>query len=815
MLRGAGFPARNVDRLASRDLGRAVAALFEAEQSVGRARADALDALRAAISAQPQPVPAAYRRAWRHVVNGRRAEAPAPELREVLAAVEHSKDAVATARADLARIFTAASEHANNVVREIAAEPRFREAVTWQNRTALRTGIDAVLGPSGGRVDPRHGELVARYYTRYCTKNDTIGFFGPVGWATLSDAAQSVTVRPGPRLVGRRETHLEQWAIDALVETIAKDGALEPWIAPRRLPFVTIAGAHVRSPLGGGGRLPAERVALLRASDGSTPAREVAAALIRDRLFASEHDVFAALHELRDHGLIAWQLELPLGWEPESELSAQLARIADPAVRTRAAQPLAELGRARARVAAAAGDAVQLDAALAALEGTFTSLTGRPATCSPGAMYAARTLVFEDTVRDIDVAIGRDVLAELAGPLALVLTSLRWLTLEIARRYAVAFSELHAALAAGTGSRKVSLVDFWFRATRLLFGTERPVDAAAADFHERWSRVLRIDDGAHRTSYTSAQLDGVVHELFAAPGPGWPEARYHSPDIMIAARGVDAIRRGDYTLVLGEVHVAMCTIDAACVVAKHPTPDELHRAAALDVPESRVLPALPKDTSRANVRTSRGIVNPKDLHVEVGPFLAKAPRDRVVALAELVVVERGDRLVVTNASGSIAIDVVDFFGDTLSVVAADAASALGQARTAAHRPRIAIDRLVIQRETWSVAAAELVVAGPRDQQYIAIRRWAHEHGLPRRVFVKSPLETKPTFVDLDSPISVHLLAKTARRASEAGEHQRTLVFTEMLPDLDELWLPDADGELYTAELRVVAVDGEPPRGGSS
>jgi hypothetical protein len=700
-------------------------------------------------------------------------------------------------------------------VREIAAEPRFREAITWQNRAALRTGIDAVLGRPRGRDDPRHGELVARYYTRYCTKNDTIGFFGPVGWATLSDAADPLTVRPGPGLVTRRETHFEQWAIDAIVETIANDAAHEPWIAPRRLPFVTIAGDDVRSPLGGGGRLPPEQVALLRASDGRTPAREVAAALVRDTVFSSEDGVFAALRELRERGLIAWRLELSLGWEPERELTAQLERIGDAAVRARATQPLAELSRAHARVAAAAGDAAELDAALAALAATFTSLTGKPATCSPGAMYAARTLVFEDTVRDIDVAIGRDVLAELGGPLALLLTSLRWLTFEIARRYAAAFGELHATLAASTGSRTVSLVDFWFRATRLLFGVKRPVDAAAAEFHERWARALRIDDHARLASYTSAQLAGSVRELFAAPGPGWPEARYHSPDVMIAARGVDAIRRGDYALVLGEVHVAMCTIDAACVVAKHPAPDELHRAAALDIPEPRVLPALPKDTSRANVRTSRGIVSPKDLHVEVGPFLAKAPRDRVVALSELVVVERGDRLVVTNDSGSIAIDVVDFFGDTLSVIAADAASAIGQPRSATHRPRIAIDRLVIQRETWSVAAAELVAAGPREQQFLAIRRWAHEHGLPRRVFVKSPLETKPTFVDLDSPISVHLLAKTARRASEAGEHQQTLAFSEMLPDLDELWLPDADGELYTAELRVVAVDGRPPRGGAS
>jgi len=32
------------------------------------------------------------------------------------------------------------------------------------------------------------------------------------------------------------------------------------------------------------------------------------------------------------------------------------------------------------------------------------------------------------------------------------------------------------------------------------------------------------------------------------------------------------------------------------------------------------------------------------------------------------------------------------------------------------------------------------------------------------------------------------------------------VFTEMLPDVEQSWLPDAEGRRYTCELRMVALD---------
>src|SRR5690348_5871519 len=118
--------------------------------------------------------------------------------------------------------------------------------------------------------------------------------------------------------------------------------------------------------------------------------RDLATKLVREGVFSRPDDVLAALRALRERGLLAWELEVPLGWEPEHELATLLARIEEDALRARATQPLDELGRARARIASAAGDPDGLDAALASLDEAFTSITGKPPTRAAGAMYASR-----------------------------------------------------------------------------------------------------------------------------------------------------------------------------------------------------------------------------------------------------------------------------------------------------------------------------------------------------------------------------------------------------------------------------------------
>lgn len=93
------------------------------------------------------------------------------------------------------------------------------------------------------------------------------------------------------------------------------------------------------------------------------------------------------------------------------------------------------------------------------------------------------------------------------------------------------------------------------------------------------------------------------------------------------------------------------------------------------------------------------------------------------------------------------------------------------------------------------------------ERFAEARRLRHELGLPRRVFVKVPIERKPFFVDFDSPVYVNILARHARHTAERTSPETSIVVSEMLPTPDTAWLADSGGNRYTGELRIVAVDG--------
>jgi hypothetical protein len=75
--------------------------------------------------------------------------------------------------------------------------------------------------------------------------------------------------------------------------------------------------------------------------------------------------------------------------------------------------------------------------------------------------------------------------------------------------------------------------------------------------------------------------------------------------------------------------------------------------------------------------------------------------------------------------------------------------------------------------------------------------------MPRRVFVRMPDERKPTYLDVDSPVLTRIFCRQVRRRAETAE--LLVAVSEMLPQPEHCWL-DLDGERYTSELRLAAVD---------
>ncbi|MFB8783114.1 lantibiotic dehydratase [Streptomyces albogriseolus] len=688
-------------------------------------------------------------------------------------------------------------------LQEVAARPRFQAALAWQNPAVLRTGIAPFLrwNPDTDKrssMPRQREELVAHYWQRFCVKNDTIGFFGPVGWGRWDLAAtDAVATRAGDTFLAASAVYFSGWAIDALAKVLAEDPALMRWIPPRRVSLVRTDGLTVRVPGRPARQMTEREAAVLELCDGTRPVPEIAAA--RD---LTEDKTEALVRELVRRRWVHWRLEVPAATHPDRALRAIVERVPDEEARDRALAKLAVLERGRDAVAGAGDDAEALTCAIGALEADFAALTDAEAQRAKGARTApCRGLVYSDTRRAATATAGPGLLAHLE-PLQLCLTAARWMTNRFADGIRARLRAVYDRLAA---DGPVDLASLWLHT----LPSPHPeagalIDAVQDELRAKWARLLDIPPGARRVRLTTAELAARVREEFEEPGDGWSLARYFSPDVLVVAEDEAALARGDVELVLGEMHSALNTMGASLFVHQHPDRDELIAETGRDFPGPRLLPMLAKELPlKWSTRSRPSLDRDQDHYVALVDQTGDPHRPRTALGADVPVEDVDGRLTVRLPDGT-RYDLLDAYANTLTQRVMDRFTLRPEGD---HTPRISVDRMILARETWQLPVSELDFADEKSEaaRFVRARHWQRRHDLPRFVFVVSPTEPRPFYVDFDSPVYTTILAKAARRLARTDPDARLKV-SEMLPTPEQAWLTDTDGRRYTSELRFVAVD---------
>src|ERR1019366_8435917 len=374
----------------------------------------------------------------------------------------------------------------------------------------------------------QHQSLVASYLQRYCAKNDTIGFFGPMNWSQIDDdPGIRITHAADGSSLAARITYLEGWAVRAIMADHAT--ALRPWLVPRRMPFLGVDGTLLRLPLTPAMPLTPAEAAIMRASDGTRDARAVAAAVLADPSAGLRDvaEVYALMGRLADSRRLAWQVDVaPQDTWPERSMGALLARVTDDSVRGPAEKALDELTAARDELARAAGDAEQVAVAMAGLEETFTRLAGVPPTRRAGELYAGRTVAYEECQRAGTLRLGADALDRLSAPLALVLDCARWFSAACGALFARHFDEAYLQRAAALGTDVVPFADFWLLVNDALFNPQQLIEPVLGTMRRRWLAMLDLPPGARRVQLRVADLrERVTAGVSALADGGAPQPR--------------------------------------------------------------------------------------------------------------------------------------------------------------------------------------------------------------------------------------------------------------------------------------------------
>lgn len=695
-----------------------------------------------------------------------------------------------------AAIRAASAEAAAAVVRDESV----REALVWQNSHL----VDTWLGDYAARLETGDTRLsnrayrevvIARYAQRYCAKNESIGFFGPVGWARFRPD-ESGLHSAGDGGIRRRTVSVETWAVAALAAAWRREERVFPVLPVRKHAATSVRNGQLWRPHRPPVDCPTAAERLLTLVDGRRGVRELAELA---ELKGDGESTLSELLRLEELGAVRIGFRVPFCDRPEAVLRQQVDQLADAEVRADLLRRLDDLDAARDVVQRAAGP-TEVRAALADLSRSFAKAGSADAAGARRTGYA-RTAAYLDCRRDTDVRVGGDLLDQLRAPLGILLDSARWLAAELADTVADSLRQRYHELRKRRD--EVTLCDLRFAAVDLLTPDGPAATAVRGDFQLRWAELLPQDPTGEIRLRTE-DVRPLAEVLFPPSQPRWASARQHSPDLLLRR---DA--GGGFGWVLGELHVGLNTLESRVFRTQCDDPDELVRLTDADMAAGRVVPLYPPEEPEATARTYPPLaLDPPGRYRYWSYAGDEGHQDGVASVpgTDVLVTERDGELVGTARAAGWSAPVLEFLGEFLTATVVN----LFRLRPRrAHLHRVLLDDVVVCRESWSCPVGEVPVPPPgrkvADRGYEQIRTWAAGLGVPRHAFVRTPLEPKPFYVDFAAPLLVGNLVRAVRRAQTAGA-SGTVDLVEMLPRPEELWLTGETGGRHTAEFRVVAVD---------
>lgn len=681
-------------------------------------------------------------------------------------------------------------EASREYLRTMASDPLFKEAVLLSSPGAY-DGLERFA--RGAKVNRNTETKALLYLQRFCAKNDTISFFGPVTWGRF-DPRQSASLEVSWNgEAGGRHVFYEHWAAECLAVSIEADPSLAahlPWRV--HYPFEWHQGTLYRHhPLAGRARRridPEEAALLARLADGGGV--EAASPLERLREQQIVRAFVIGVEEMR----------------PVERLLDMLREAVPAAARKVWEGRLRWLLEVRKRFEGA--DLEARSQMFVELERRFSEWTGDAARRKGGRTYAGRNLLYEDCTRDPQrFVFGGELHRELEADLTEVL-GVQSALMEIVEPYGWRhLEEIYAKLS--RGGRAVPLTKFLLKLSGgvgtgyLDHSLIRPEDEERLlDRAESVLEFEHLEEGRLAVSRRDPEAIDRAALLDRPVVLGF--------DVMVAARDSRAVESGDYRFVIGEIQYFPVGYPEY-FGSFHPEPEAFahdyrervveprrgsHRLARLELePEVTRLIRIDRPLADYLMVDSQGR--------SYGPDL---PQRRITELS----VELADgKILIRDKDGEVA-ELANPHHDLFLDTCWRLLMKLYDRRTAAARaagdvePELSIGRrTTLARRSWRLDASCLDPARMKRRDpwreapfaaFVAMQRLRRSKKLPRRAFARTPDEIKPVLVDFDSPLTLENLTRMVPPETDWR-------LSEMSPAPGLLWHTTEAGH-HTSEMRV-------------
>lgn len=646
----------------------------------------------------------------------------------------------------------------------IAADELIQDAVFLSNPAVYENTWQRFLAALQ-RPDNAHWRRIERtvytYLQRFCGKNETTSFFGPMGYGEIIDDIDPDAFEVHVLPERRRHTFLSYWAVCELARTINRERDFRLHLPLRRNTLYTIDGDIARSAaLDREVSLDEEAIRFLAGHKDGASLIMVAAATG----MARPEKVVAPLLKA---GILLFGIVVPADTvETLPALRAAVASLPASSLRNDWLKRLDEFDALLERFAFSSG--AERRETLAALEKAFTTYTGLPARRGEGQIYADRLVIYEEASSQFSVRVGQRVANEMARQLSD--------GLELSAAYGENVQrEYHRQMLQILGDG--GSMNFFHYAMNA-----RPDGEIKSQFSPL--PALEINEMAESPVTLSPDLYGT-----STPG-----GRYALPDVCIMAPSPEALVRGQYTILLARVHHHLLVWNwLSTFYPDRVRFEQVARTWLEHEPTARSIIGL--ELSRRNKAfycfPGRRTAMPNVNLVE--------GQQNLLSANDLTVVANNGKLELRTPDGEhvyLYLALADYptyppFGALAHPLVFHVPIKVG----GQHIPRLYVGNSIYQRERWTINIDHLATLHGLDL-FLAVQRERRAGGWPRFVFARLTSERKPHLIDMASPFGCELLR-------HLHQDNQPITLEEMVPGPDELWLHDEKGR-YTCELRMQA-----------
>lgn len=643
--------------------------------------------------------------------------------------------------------FSGADEAATGDLRAVMEHEEVREAVLLSNPDAYHNMLLPFLARGGGLTSRRRRERrqLYTYLQRFCAKNETTSFFGPMAYGSpVPGGALTLVDRPP----NDRRVFLSAWAVRAVRRAVIRDRGMLPSL------LFCLTG-RTAGPGEGERALARElegrprRIGELARAVG-LPAKDVAAAL-RDMIGQGCVDVLLGGD--------------PYDPQPLATLRDQVARTPDTPARLAWLERLDRLEALRCELEAADLDGrVRL---IPALEGLFTEITGEPARRAAGRTYADRAVFFEECASRFSLQVGQELLDA-------------W-----SRQITPLLEACVAHGAATQASAADAVLDRWEGPD------EQPLSRYAAAMAAAFETTGSVFQAGHAPRYPAAVSEGELARLSALAGEQEGD-RYAVIDLCLAAGTAEEVPRSRPLVARVHHHLQV----DGWLATMHP------RRADFDADARGWLARQDGGVVGFDFgRRNKGFYLFPGTRVALrDPVAADGGDERVLAPEELSVRRSGRSVELWHGDRPVRayLPLSDFVKYPPYAVLShpQVVHPLFTGAPGESVPAVGVDTADLQRARWDSETGTLTDRRPWIR-FLALRRLARRTGR-RFLFCRTGGERKPYLLDTATPLAADLAAHIAARSD-------SLTLEEMSPGPEELWLRDSEGRRYTCEFRMQAI----------